>query len=630
MSFITPGTVQAIAHSLDIPQLSDEAARALAPDVEYRLREVIQEALKFAKHSKRLKLTTEDVNNALRLRNVEPLYGFGGRDPMRFVRASGHPDLFFKADPERSFSQLIDAPLPKVPRDVGISAHWLAVNGRQPAVPENAPLEQPPPKRPRLDATALQNAAAGGDGGKAVAAAGQQQQQQQQQDGRGGGDAQKGGGKGGGGGGGGAPHGAVVQPPVRHSLSKELQVYFDRLVGLLQAAAAAEAASGALPDIAAAAPPGGAPGAAPPPAGAMPPPAAPPSGGGGGAGGAAAGRADALFRAALASVSSDPGLHPLAPYFAAYIADGVAHGLGRPPLLRRLLALARALLSNPGIRMERYLNQLLPAVATCMLTAQLGPRGGDEHWAVREQAAELAALAARLFGEPYHNVAPRLVRLMAGALMDPAKGFACKYGAAVGLQALGPRTVRTALLPHLEPFVSTVLLPALNGGGADGGSDGGADGGGAAAELELRRREARRLFGALAAAAGAAMYDRIIGLLADRLPQAAVLRNAPAAGGKAAGGGGGDGAPGAPQRAGEAGPSGGASAAKPGAPLVRKAPGGGGGGAGGAPPRSAAEVLADAWKEDSDVDAQLAALTQLFGEDVLAQLPLGELPAFCL
>jgi transcription initiation factor TFIID subunit 6 len=42
MSFITPGTVQAIAHSLDIPQLSDDAAKALAPDVEYRLREVIQ------------------------------------------------------------------------------------------------------------------------------------------------------------------------------------------------------------------------------------------------------------------------------------------------------------------------------------------------------------------------------------------------------------------------------------------------------------------------------------------------------------------------------------------------------------------------------------------------------------
>lgn len=32
---------------------------------------LLQEALKFAKHAKRTKLTTEDINNALRLRNVE-------------------------------------------------------------------------------------------------------------------------------------------------------------------------------------------------------------------------------------------------------------------------------------------------------------------------------------------------------------------------------------------------------------------------------------------------------------------------------------------------------------------------------------------------------------------------------
>ena len=51
--------------------MSNEVASAMAPDVEYRVREIAQEAIKFMKHSKRQKLTTEDVNNALRLRNVE-------------------------------------------------------------------------------------------------------------------------------------------------------------------------------------------------------------------------------------------------------------------------------------------------------------------------------------------------------------------------------------------------------------------------------------------------------------------------------------------------------------------------------------------------------------------------------
>ena len=71
MSFIQPATIQAIAHSLDVTRLSSEAASALAPDVEYRLREIIQDAQKFARHAKRVKLTTEDVNSALQMRNFE-------------------------------------------------------------------------------------------------------------------------------------------------------------------------------------------------------------------------------------------------------------------------------------------------------------------------------------------------------------------------------------------------------------------------------------------------------------------------------------------------------------------------------------------------------------------------------
>lgn len=60
---------------------------ALASDAEYRLREIIQEATKFMKHSKRDKLTTGDINAALSLRNVEQLYGYSGTDPVQFQRA---------------------------------------------------------------------------------------------------------------------------------------------------------------------------------------------------------------------------------------------------------------------------------------------------------------------------------------------------------------------------------------------------------------------------------------------------------------------------------------------------------------------------------------------------------------
>jgi hypothetical protein len=36
--------------------------------------------------------------------------------------------------------QVIEAQLPRVPRAVGVTAHWLCIHGQQPAIPENAPL----------------------------------------------------------------------------------------------------------------------------------------------------------------------------------------------------------------------------------------------------------------------------------------------------------------------------------------------------------------------------------------------------------------------------------------------------------------------------------------------------------
>lgn len=37
--------------------------------------------------------------------------------------------------------QVIEAPLPKAPLDTAIVCHWLAIEGTQPAIPENAPME---------------------------------------------------------------------------------------------------------------------------------------------------------------------------------------------------------------------------------------------------------------------------------------------------------------------------------------------------------------------------------------------------------------------------------------------------------------------------------------------------------
>ena len=65
MSSVTPTLVQGIAGSLDFGSLSPDAAESLAPHLEVRLREIIQDALKFMRHSKRHTLSPDDVNSAL-------------------------------------------------------------------------------------------------------------------------------------------------------------------------------------------------------------------------------------------------------------------------------------------------------------------------------------------------------------------------------------------------------------------------------------------------------------------------------------------------------------------------------------------------------------------------------------
>lgn len=78
------------------------------------------------KHSKRTKLTTEDVSNALRLRNVEQLYGFTSKEPLQFSRV-GSSSIYFVRDEELPLNYVVEQmPLPKCPIETTLSLHWYA------------------------------------------------------------------------------------------------------------------------------------------------------------------------------------------------------------------------------------------------------------------------------------------------------------------------------------------------------------------------------------------------------------------------------------------------------------------------------------------------------------------------
>ena len=122
-----PENVRDVADSIGI-SLSEEPLRVLAQDVEYRIGQVIIESLRFMRAANRTTLTVQDVSQALKVLDVEPLYGYESTRPLRYGEASlgpGQP-LFYIDDEEVDFEKIINAPLPKVPRDMSFTGKGAA------------------------------------------------------------------------------------------------------------------------------------------------------------------------------------------------------------------------------------------------------------------------------------------------------------------------------------------------------------------------------------------------------------------------------------------------------------------------------------------------------------------------
>ncbi|KAK7305180.1 hypothetical protein VNO77_43081 [Canavalia gladiata] len=350
MSSVPKETIEVIAQSIGITNLSSDVALALAPDLEYRIREIMQESIKCMRHSKRTFLTADDVDSALALRNLEPIYGFTSDDPLRFKRAPGHKDLFYIDDKDVDVKDLIEAPLPKAPLDTSITSHWLAIEGVQPAIPENTPVEAPSEIR----------------------------KTEFKEDG--------------------LP--ADAKFPVKHVITRELQLYYEKITGLTLNK------PGSIP-----------------------------------------------FRRALVSLATDSGIHPLIPYFACFVADEVARNLNNLVVLFAVMRLVRSLLQNSHIHIELYLHQLMPPIITCTVAKKIGNRLSDNHWELRNFSANLVASICQRFGHIYHNLQPRVTKTFLHTFLDPAKALPQHYGAIKGIAALGSRLVRLLILPNLEPYL---------------------------------------------------------------------------------------------------------------------------------------------------------------------------------
>ncbi|KAK4535352.1 hypothetical protein CDCA_CDCA04G1377 [Cyanidium caldarium] len=301
------------------------------------------------RHSKRRRLTVADVAAALRLRNVEPVYGFSSNEPLPFVRTQG--DVFFVDDEEVDLRDVIDGELPRVPLETTMALHWLAINGVQPRTPQN-----PPAPLSASVATSAEPAALASSGEVHL--------------------------------------GVAFRPRVKHVLSREMQLYYEYALEALAPTSDA-----------------------------------------------------AVQNACLASLARDPGLQQLLPYFSAHLFHTVSQNTRNLPQLWLCVRLMRALLENPHFGIEAYLHQLMPALLTCIVGKHLCGSPDEDHWALRDDAADLLSMVYRRFGGAYESLPLRITETLRRALTDPARPLPTQYGALVAFRALGPAAWTTYVAP---------------------------------------------------------------------------------------------------------------------------------------------------------------------------------------
>ncbi|XP_047498027.1 transcription initiation factor TFIID subunit 6-like isoform X1 [Penaeus chinensis] len=365
-------SIKVIAESIGISTVGDDVAKELSEEVTFRLKILIQDGMKNMHHGKRKRFSTADFDHVLKLKNIEPLYGIhpGEHIPFRFASGGGR-ELHFLEDKELEINEMVSSSTPRLPLQMTVKPHWLAIEGVQPTIPENPPpITKDAQKKDSVDPAAKLSAQ-------------QENKDQKHIHGRGMKSIET----------------VKVKQLATHELSAEQQLYYKEITE------------------------------------------------------ACVGSDEPKRGEALHSLAFDPGLHQMVPRLCTFIAEGIRVNVVQKnlALLIYLMRMAKALLDNQTLYLEKYMHELVPSVMTCIVSRQLCMKPDmDNHWALRDFAARLISQICKNYNTTTNGLQTRITRVFSRCLNTERTPLSSVYGAVAGLSELGPEVTKVFVLPKLR------------------------------------------------------------------------------------------------------------------------------------------------------------------------------------
>lgn len=263
-----------------------------------------------------------------------------------------------------------------MPRAVSFTAHWLAIEGVQPSIPQNPLPSEVKALPPQIRGSQKNHSAS------ALA------------------------------------EDVEVKPLVKHVISKELQLYFDRVVKALLNSNEDETSD------------------------------------------ATGSSAGSLRNIALNSLRNDPGLHQLVPYLVQFVQEQISLALKtKLSIVHTMLEVIHAMILNDTIYIEPYIHQIVPCLLTPLLSKRVGVSGAPttSSFAIRDFAASLLNKICDAYSESYYSLKPRVTRTLLKGFMDTNRSVASWYGSIVGIRGLGADVVRVVILGNARAWYEGIM-----------------------------------------------------------------------------------------------------------------------------------------------------------------------------